>query len=212
MKRNLIKIAVPLLLVAVCIISVGYQSMPADDEKQQAQAVIAEMNRCRQNPKDYAETALKKRLECFVDETVYLDANGNRIVTSEGRRRVLEAISELRGMQPVDPLAYDEELTNAARFHCSDIGPSGLTGHNSSDGTSMTDRLKRYVKDRMSWGENIEFGSSNAEDIVVNLVIDDGVPSRGHLRNIMESSYHRAGAAIGPHQQYRFMCVIDFSD
>lgn len=68
------------------------------------------------------------------------------------------------------------------------------------------------VKDRKVLGENIDYGNSCAEDIVVSLVIDDGVPSRGHLRNIMKSSFRHAGAAIGPHKQYGFMCTIDFSD
>lgn len=212
MKRNLLKNIVPLLFVVVCLISVGFMSVPVDNDKQQAQAVIAEMNRCRQNPKEYAETALKKHLERFVNESTFRDANGTSIVTTEGRIRVIEAINELKGMQPVEPLAYDEDLTNAARFHCTDTGPSGQTGHDSSDGTSMSERLKRFVQDRMNRGENIDYGSSNAEDIVVSLVIDDGVPSRGHLQNIMDSSYRRAGAAIDLHKTYRFMCVIDFSD
>lgn len=141
MKRSLFKITAPLLFVAVCLISVGYKSVPVDDDKQQVQAVIAEMNRCCQNPGEYAETALKKHLACFVNETTFRDANGTSIVTIEGRSRVLEAINELKGMQPVEPLAYDEDLTRAARFHCADTGPSGLIGHDSSDGTSMTDRL-----------------------------------------------------------------------
>ena len=63
MKRSILKITALLLLAAVCLISMSYQSLPADNDKQQAQAVIAEMNRCRQNPKEYAETVLKKRLE-----------------------------------------------------------------------------------------------------------------------------------------------------
>ena len=211
MKRSLLKIAAPILFVTIFFMSVGYKSVPVDDG-QQAQDVIAEMNRCRQNPKEYAETTLKKHLACFVNESTFRDADGNMVVTTEGRRRVLEAINELKGMQPVGPLTYDEDLANAARFHCADTGPSGHTGHDSSDGTTMTDRLMRFVKDRMRWGENIHYGSCSAEDIVVSLVVDDGVPSRGHLQNIMDSSYRRAGAAIGPHRTYRFMCVIDYSD
>ena len=212
MKKNLLIITAPLLLVAVCFIFVGYKSGTADDDNQQVQAVIAEMNRCRTNPKGYAETALKKQLDRFVEENIYRNSDGSLIMTNEGRKRVLDAINELKRMQPIGPLTYDEALAKAARFHCEDTGPAGLIGHNGSDGTSMGDRLKKYVKDRMAWGENIDYGNSSAEDIVISLVIDDGVPSRGHLKNIMKSSFRRAGAAIGPHKQYGFMCTIDFSD
>lgn len=212
MKRNLLNLTATLLLVAVYFIFVGFHSRTTNDDNQQEQAVIAEMNRCRMNPKGYAETVLKKHLDRFIDENTYRKADGTLIMTDEGRERVQEAISELKRMQPVEPLTYDEDLVKAASFHCEDTGPAGLVGHNSSDGTSMNDRLKRYVKDRMTRGENIDYGNSNAEDIVVSLVVDDGVPSCGHLKNIMKSTFRRAGAAIGPHKQYGFMCTIDFSD
>lgn len=212
MKRNLLKIIAPLLFIAVCFIFVGYKSETDDNDNQQAQAVITEMNRCRTNPKGYADTTLKKHLNRFVDENTYRMADGTLIMTNEGIERVKAAISELKRMQPVGPLTYDEDLAKAARFHCEDTGPDGRIGHNSSDGTRMSDRLKRYVKDRMALGENIDYGNSSAEEIVISLVIDDGVPSRGHLKNIMKSSFRRAGAAIGSHKQYRYMCTIDFSD
>ncbi len=212
MKRNILLITALLFLAAVYFIFVGYQSRTADDDNQQVQTIIAEMNRCRMNPENYAKTALKKHLSRFVDENTYRMANGTLIMTNEGSKRVQDAINELIKMQPVEPLTYDEDLAKAARFHCEDTGPSGLIGHNSSDGTSMNNRLRGYVKDRKVLGENIDYGNSCAEDIVVSLVIDDGVPSRGHLKNIMKSSFRHAGAAIGPHKLYGFMCAIDFSD
>ena len=212
MKRNLFNLFALLSFISVCFIFMGYQSRTSNDDYQSEKAVITEMNRCRMNPKDYAETTLKKHLKRFVNENTYSMANGALIMTNEGRRRVLDAINELKNMQPVGPLTYDDDLAKAARFHCEDTGPSGLVGHNSTDGTSMSARLKRYVKDRMRWGENIDYGNSNAEDIVVSLIIDDGVPSRGHQKNIMNSSFRRAGAAIGSHKQYGAMCTIDFSD
>lgn len=212
MKRNLLKITIPLLLVVVCFIFVGFQSRTADNDNQQEQSVISEMNRCRTDPKGYAETALKKHLNRFIDKNTYRMADGSLIMTSEGSARVLEAIDELKEMQPVAPLTFDEDLAKAARFHCEDTGPAGLVGHDSSDGTDTIDRLRRYVKDRRTMGENIDYGNSIAEDIVVSLVIDDGVPGRGHLKNIMNGSFHHAGAAIGPHKQYEYMCTIDFSE
>lgn len=212
MKKNLLKFTAPLLLLAVYFAFVGYQSETVNDDNQQERAVIAEMNRCRTNPSNYAETTLRKHLERFVDEDTYQKSDGSLIMTNEGRARVLEAIDELKKMQPVGTLTYNEELTKAARFHCEDTGPTGLTGHNSSDGTRMGIRVRRYMKEKVALAENISYGSSKAEDIVLQLVIDDGVPSRGHLKNIMNSSYHRAGVAIGLHKQYGYMCTIDFSE
>ena len=47
MKRTLLIITAPLLFVAVCLVFMSYQNFPTDNDKQQAQAVIAEMNRWR---------------------------------------------------------------------------------------------------------------------------------------------------------------------
>ena len=47
MKRSILKNTSPLLLVAVCLVFMSYQNFPTDNDKQQAQAVIAEMNRWR---------------------------------------------------------------------------------------------------------------------------------------------------------------------
>ena len=125
MKRNLFNLFALLSFISVCFIFMGYQSRTSNDDYQSEKAVITEMNRCRMNPKDYAETTLKKHLKRFVNENTYSMANGALIMTNEGRRRVLDAINELKNMQPVGPLTYDDDLAKAARFHCEDTGPSG---------------------------------------------------------------------------------------
>jgi hypothetical protein len=43
---------------------------------------------------------------------------------------------------------------------------------------------------------------------VQDLLIDDGVPDRGHRRNIYEPSARFVGVACGLHPRYGGMCVI----
>ena len=38
-------------------------------------------------------------------------------------------------------------------------------------------------------GENIAYGTTGGEAVVIALFIDDGVPSRGHRTNIFSNSY-----------------------
>jgi len=62
-------------------------------------------------------------------------------------------------------------------------------------------------------GENISFGSyaSNAgKRHVLGLVIDDGVPNRGHRTAIYSASYTDVGIALGPHAEYGQMLTMDF--
>jgi uncharacterized protein YkwD len=59
--------------------------------------------------------------------------------------------------------------------------------------------------------ENMAFGENPARQVVIQLLVDDGVPDRGHRATILDPSYRVAGAACGPHARYRQMCVIDFA-
>jgi hypothetical protein len=42
-------------------------------------------------------------------------------------------------------------------------------------------------------------------------LVDDGVPDRGHLKNIMDKAFGKTGVAIGPHKTYGTVCVMDFA-
>ena len=77
---------------------------------------------------------------------------------------------------------------------------NNIEGHVSSDGSSLTDRLERRCGEITSgaWAENIgsDFdveGRNHALKTVLGLIIDDGVPSRGHRKNIFSNEYKYIG-------------------
>lgn len=108
-------------------------------------------------------------------------------------------------------LKPNSRLAKAAKVHVEDIGPKGLVQHESSDGTATFTRVRKYYNGGYM-GENISCGYSAAMDIVLQLLVDDGVESLGHRHNILNKSFVRIGVAIGSHSQYRNCCVQDFSD
>lgn len=69
-----------------------------------------------------------------------------------------------------------------------DIGALGLVQHDSSDGTGSIDRIRSFFTESSYVGENISFGSQQGGYdplvVMINLIVDDGVPSRGH-RNLI---------------------------
>ena len=54
-------------------------------------------------------------------------------------------------------------------------------------------------------------GDTNAQEIVLQLFIDDGVASRGHRVNLMKPEFTFMGARSGPHGQYNHMTVINYA-
>lgn len=48
-------------------------------------------------------------------------------------------------------------------------------------------------------GENIRFGSNDPTEIIINLLIDDGVEARGQRKNILNKEFKYIGAALAGH-------------
>lgn len=172
-------------------------------------AVLDELNVARTKPLKYVEY-LKEHKRKF-DGKVFVGPSGVRIATKEGIGAVDEAIGVLLKQKPLTALKYVEGLSLAARDHAEDTGPKGLTGHDGSDGSDADKRVKRYGEWEKTSGENISYGFSDARLIVLQLIIDDGVPGRGHRTNIFNKDFHVAGIACGQHRTFSNMCVIDFA-
>lgn len=131
--------------------------------------------------------------------------------TSEGAVPVREATLLLARMESREPLIEDPVLAAAAADHVAAQSVSGMTGHYGADGAGPAARVGRRGGGRMVT-EVIAYGALDAADVVRQLVIDDGVPDRGHRKAIFAGHLRYAGVACGPHPKFRTMCVIDMAD
>ncbi len=171
--------------------------------------VVDEYNLARTNPKQYA-TFLAEFKKLYNGR--YIEIPGEiRIITNEGAAAVDEAIRFLETASPCPPLTPSEGISKAAKDHVNDTGPKSMVGHSGSDGSSPSMRMNRYGKWQITAGENISYGKKTARDIVIQLIVDDGVLSRGHRKNIFNCKYRRIGVAFGPHGRYGSMCVQAFA-
>jgi len=168
-----------------------------------AAAVVREMNLARQNPALYADYL--EELRGHFDGRVLVLPGQTKIYTKEGLGAVNEAIRFLRSVRPQQPLILSEGMSRGAADHCADQA-NGATGHGNPSA-----RMSRYGVWGGSWGENIAYGKTNARDIVIALIIDDGLRARKHRKNIFNPNFNYAGAASGPHARFRTVCSIDFA-
>jgi uncharacterized protein YkwD len=162
--------------------------------------VILEMNKVRTNPKKYAELYIQPRLRYYSGKN-YSVPGQITIVTQEGTAAVNNCITALNRARAVGALTPERGLSFAAKDHVTDQSKTGQTGHNGSDRSTPETRMKRYGTFSGSWtlGENIAYGDTTGRDIVCSLLIDDGVPNRGHRTNIMNKAFTQTGVASGTH-------------
>ena len=172
-------------------------------------AVVNEMNLARTSPKEYL--SLLEQFKKYYDGKLLKLPGETPILTKEGTSAVVEAIRSLRSLKPVSPLCPSKGMTLGAKDHVRDLRTSEASQHKGSDGSQTWDRVNRYGTWQKIIGENISFGHNKARNIVVTLMIDDGIPSRGHRKNIFNPDFRWVGVACGDHPAYRTICVITFA-
>jgi len=173
--------------------------------------VLLIINMVRTNPKKFAELYIKPLINNF-NGKVMTDYDGNQVLTFEGNKAVKEAYSTLVKTKPVNKLLPSSGLTKASVELAVDQSTTGNTGHVGSDGSSLNDRIKKYTDVKGLRGENIAYGENNALMVVVSLLIDDGISSRGHRINLLNPLYNYAGIAFNTHPEYEYLCVIKFAE
>lgn len=107
--------------------------------------------------------------------------------------------NELKTKDPVSILHPDAEMFELAKCWALESGKKGLVGH---------DRVK-CVKGYDA--ENCAYGYSSAQNTVMQLLIDDGVSSLGHRKNIFHAEMKGLGVAIRPHRDIEVCTVQNFS-
>ena len=75
----------------------------------------------------------------------------------------------------------------------------------------MSDRIAKYGQFVATLGENIAYGTTGGKEIVLQLIIDDGVASRGHRTNIFKPEFLIVGSWTSTHGTYGTETVMDYA-
>jgi uncharacterized protein YkwD len=171
--------------------------------------IFEEMNLARTQPQQYA--AFVEEYKKYFQGNQLAIPGRQALVTTEGVVAVNEAVNFLRASKPLAPLGIARGLCLAAKDHALDLAVKGLTGHKGSDGSTPNTRMERYGRWESVNGENIAYEVTTARQIVIGMIIDDGVANRGHRKNIFEANYHSAGININTSPPYGAKCVITYA-
>lgn len=228
MKRNRFKTGVVLSVLLLLAVSVSgqnrdvlvnqiwdipyldvarYVSYLNDQEKD----LILELNMVRDNPAKYAELFLKPLLNNYKGNLFTFPNDPVPIETEEGVQALQECIRELKASQSVGLLQPSRGMSNAASDHAREQSRNGKVGHEGKRKSTPFTRIARYGEWGGTAGENIDYGNGEARKVVISLLIDDGVPERGHRMNILYKDFGCVGVAFDSHPKYKHMCVMDFA-
>ena len=194
------------ILILSLFLAVSAEAAPADLARQ----VLAETNIARTNPRRYAGY-IKEFRGRFLGKTYRTPGSAAMVVTSEGVAALDEAIEVLSRQRPVPALSWSPGLARAAADLVREQSGTGDTGHDGGSSGDIRERIERHGTWMGRIAENIGYGPDTARLMVMELIIDDGVPDRGHRKNIFNAAFKTAGVACGPHPRYRNMCVTDFA-
>lgn len=158
---------------------------------EEEQKVVLFMNLARHDGPLFASTFLEAYVaENKVENTSYLRALRKDLKTTTG----------------LIPLQVEEDLTVVAQGHASLSGQTGHVGHKNFAKRFAPLKGNPYT----AWAENCSYGYKDAVEIVITLLIDEGVKGVGHRINILNENFNSVGVAIYPHKTYKTNCVIDF--
>jgi uncharacterized protein YkwD len=189
-RQNETKYMRALLALAVALTALPVAALPSVALADRFEdGVLSELNRIRADPGEYARELERDQADDPAD--------------------VDEAIAFLHRQPALPPLRADDRIAVAALDHVEMQGPRGELGHGAPG--SLGRRLHGHGVWAGLAAETISYGERTPKDVIRQLVIETGVPSRAHRLDLFSHSYQIAGVGCGPHAAYGVMCVIDFA-
>ena len=152
--------------------------------------VLDLVNEARTNPKKF----LAERVEPYLKD--------NEL---ENIREAKSLVKTLQRINAVPPLVFKENLGQMAQDFAEEAGKKGWEDH-----VRTAQRFQKYAPEMSYSGENIQFTFDDALSIVIDLMIDEGVPGYGHRKNILDPNFSYFGFGIAPHKNYDFISVMTF--
>ena len=139
--------------------------------------------------------------QLFCRTVVKLYPNKKGLIYLETLEEYKSLLEDMAEKKPLPLLYPDADLFASAKCHATTSGEKGYVGHERQ--SAQCRKNKKFD------AECCDYGRYTALDILMGLLIDEGVPGLGH-RWACLGPYNRIGVSIQPHKSYGKNAVLDF--
>ena len=174
------------------------------------ESIYDEINLLRECPKEFAKK-LEKEFENYKSNNARHRPGTVPVLTREGFKAVREAYEELENLENLPFLHRSVGLATAALSHCNDTGPLGIVGHIGSIETTLQQRIEKNGKWSESIAEALDYGSISGFEVVMSLLIDDGLTTRPHRKALLNPNFTKIGVGAAPHSEFKTIACILFA-
>lgn len=151
--------------------------------------VIWILNMARMNPPLFGKTVVKQFPEI---------GGQGWLINIDEYKSLLDTMPKII---PMGVLYPDSLCWASAKCHAITAGEVGYVGH-----VRQSNECNRPAY----YGECCDYGYKDPMNIVMHLLIDQGVASLGHRKLMLSSYFDSLGVAIQPHKVYGSNAVLDF--
>lgn len=171
--------------------------------------IFEQQNKVRQNPQSYIEKL--KRVKNFFHNNKLKHPAEIPIETNEGEQGINNAIDYLYTLDKLPELILSEELNKVAKEHAKDLSNTGLTSHVNSKGEGLCERIEKYTEWEGCIAESLDFCYKYAENIIMNLIVDDGNENKSQRMNLFDPKFKYVGIGCSTHKTLKYCVVIVYA-
>lgn len=180
----------------------GQSSATQNDDVVMADAVLQEINLLRANPKAYA-SYLEEWRSKYEGQVLRMNRS-TAFMTQEGIAPLEEAIAILKQTDQLPALEPTAGMRLAALDHpyLNNHPDAPLTQEN------ITERADSYGRWATAISENVAFYHGSAREIVIQMLISDGIELRVHRNNLLNPEFEFTGVAYQKNDTFGRVLII----
>ena len=166
--------------------------------------LIKEIYSVRKSPSTYADKILGYK-QYFKGTILRIPGSKGGVQTEEGFAAYQEAAQVLKSSKPLDEIVPSKALGKIANDYLERMKTLDPDKIGEIDLDSI---IKKYGTYTGTFNNIMDFGSPSPELVVINLLANDGDPSRSNREFVLNEESKKVGIASGQHVTYGYLTII----